>query len=84
MKKICLLLAASCIAIIPLLAQSIKGSVMDVRSRQPLAGAVLKWIETGKGTVTNALGVFEISWPAKLPATLLISYLVTKPYFTLN
>jgi outer membrane receptor for ferrienterochelin and colicins len=74
MKKLYLLIAASYTTCIPILAQSIKGSVMDIRSRQALPGAVLKWLETGKGTVTDALGIFELAWPAKLPATLLVSY----------
>lgn len=55
-------------------AQSIKGSVMDAASRQALPGAVLQWIGTGKGTTTDANGIFEIAWPAKLPAKLLVSY----------
>jgi outer membrane receptor for ferrienterochelin and colicins len=73
MKKIHLLFTLSCLISLAVNAQSIKGSVMDSDSRQALSGAVLQWIETGKGTVTNELGIFEIAWPAKLPARLLIS-----------
>jgi len=73
MKKIYLLFALSCLISLAVNAQSIKGTVMDAGSRQALTGAVLQWIETGKGSVTNELGVFEIAWPAKLPARLLIS-----------
>lgn len=55
-------------------AQSIKGSVMDAENKQPLVGAVLQWLGTGKGTTTDINGVFEIAFPAKLPASLVASY----------
>jgi outer membrane receptor for ferrienterochelin and colicins len=55
-------------------AQSIKGSVMDSKTRQPLIGATLHWAGTTKGGATDANGVFEISYPIRVPATLVVSY----------
>lgn len=40
---------------------------------EPLYGAKIKLLNTGKGVVTNELGVFEIILPKELPDTLVIS-----------
>lgn len=55
-------------------AQTIKGSVMDASTRQPLQGATVFWLRTSQGTTTNQYGTFEISYPAKVPASLVVSY----------
>ncbi len=60
-------------------AQSIKGSVTDAANNQGLAGATLQWIGTGKGTTTDANGIYEIAYPVKVPAQLLVSYIGYKP-----
>jgi outer membrane receptor for ferrienterochelin and colicins len=64
---------------IPAMAQTIKGSVMDAGNRQALPGASLHWLNTSQGIVTDANGVFEIAWPAKLPAKLVVSYIGYAP-----
>jgi len=56
-------------------AQTIKGSVMDANNRQPLPGATVHWLNTATGTATDKLGVFEIGYPVKSPAYLVVSYI---------
>ncbi len=47
---------------------------MDATTRQALPGASVHWLNTAKGTITDVNGVFEIPYPAKLPASLVVGY----------
>lgn len=70
-----LLFVCSLFTYIQLTAQTIKGSVMDATTRQALPGASVFWLQTSQGTVTDINGVYEISYPTKVPAKLVISYI---------
>lgn len=48
---------------------------MDASTRQALPGASVFWLQTSQGTVTDINGVFEISYPTKVPAKMVISYI---------
>lgn len=48
---------------------------MDAGNRQALPGASLHWLNTSQGTIADANGVYEIAWPSKLPARLVVSYI---------
>ncbi|MES2779680.1 MAG: TonB-dependent receptor [Bacteroidota bacterium] len=70
-----IIIACSLLTFFQSSAQSIKGSVMDDQTRQALPGASVFWLNTSQGTSADANGVFEISYPAKIPARLVISYI---------
>jgi outer membrane receptor for ferrienterochelin and colicins len=57
----------------PLIAQSIIGTIMDSKTRQPVIGATLSWAGSSKGAVTDVNGAFQIAYPAKTPAILVVS-----------
>jgi outer membrane receptor for ferrienterochelin and colicins len=59
---------------LPAMAQTIKGTVMDAKNQDGLIGASVYWLGSSQGTVTDANGIFEIAWPAKLPARLVVRY----------
>ncbi|MEO0727309.1 MAG: carboxypeptidase-like regulatory domain-containing protein [Bacteroidota bacterium] len=55
--------------------QSIRGQVVDHRSKEALIGANLRWLHhPDMGTTTDLDGSFELQAP-QLPDTLLITYL---------
>lgn len=54
-------------------AQQLRGVVFNAAA-EPLQGASVKWMGTNKGTVSGDKGAFSILLPAKLPATLLVSF----------
>lgn len=56
-------------------AQSIKGTVTDANTKEALQGATLFWKNSQQGTVADVNGIFEIAYPAKTPAVLIISYI---------
>lgn len=60
-------------------AQTIKGSVMDATTREALQGASVFWLRTSQGTTTDVNGVFEIGYPTKVPASLVVSYVGYAP-----
>lgn len=53
----------------------IKGVVSDKQTGEPVIGATIFWLHAQKGTTTNLNGIFEIALPARLPDTLLITYI---------
>jgi outer membrane receptor for ferrienterochelin and colicin len=56
-------------------AQTIRGSVMDAHTREALQGASVFWLHSSQGTITDANGVFEISYPTKVPASMVVTYI---------
>lgn len=64
---LCILLA------IPAFAQSIIGTVMDSKTRQPVIGATLNWLGSSRGVATDANGAFEIAYPVRTPTTLIVA-----------
>ena len=73
MKYLFLIVIACCFTIAQ--AQTIKGTVTDINTKEPLQGATLVWQNSTQGTVANANGIFEIGYPAQTPATLVVSYI---------
>ena len=53
----------------------VKGVVTDKKDASALIGASAYWLQAKKGTITNAQGIFELALPARLPDTLIISYI---------
>jgi outer membrane receptor for ferrienterochelin and colicins len=74
MRFFMIMLLLYLITVVPAAAQTIKGSVMDAGNRQALPGASLHWLGTSQGTATDANGLFEIAWPGKQPAALVVTY----------
>ncbi len=64
----------------------IKGVVTDKKDASALVGASAYWLQAKKGTTTNAAGIFELALPARLPDTLIISYIgyVTDTLLNIN
>ncbi|MES2559493.1 MAG: TonB-dependent receptor [Bacteroidota bacterium] len=60
-------------------AQTIKGSVMDDDTRQALPGATVFWLNTSQGTSADVNGAFEIAYPVKVPARLVVSFIGYTP-----
>src|SRR6187431_3329278 len=56
-------------------AQTIKGSVIDATNKQALPGASVVWQNTTNGAIADANGLFEIAYPAKTPAVLVVTYI---------
>jgi outer membrane receptor for ferrienterochelin and colicin len=56
-------------------AQTIKGNVIDATNKQALPGATIVWQHTTNGVIADANGLFEIAYPAKTPALLIVSYI---------
>lgn len=75
----------SCVWFLSTQAQ-IKGVVSDKKTGEPVIGANAFWLHAQKGTTTNTDGIFELALPARLPDTLIISYIgyVTDTLFNLN
>lgn len=57
----------------PLFAQTIIGTVMDSNTRQPVIGATLNWTGSSRGVATDAIGAFEIPYPSRTPAKLIVA-----------
>jgi outer membrane receptor for ferrienterochelin and colicins len=73
MKNILLIILACSFSIVH--AQTIKGTVTDATTKEALQGATLVWKNTQQGTVADAKGIYEIAYPAKTPAVLIVSYI---------
>jgi outer membrane receptor for ferrienterochelin and colicins len=73
MKNILLIMLACSLSIVH--AQTIKGTVTDAATKEALQGATLVWKNTQQGTVADAKGIYEIAYPAKTPAVLIVSYI---------
>lgn len=58
--------------------KKITGAVIDERNKEPLAGAIIKIKDTDRGTVTSAVGNFQVS--AKVGEVLEVSYMGYKTY----
>lgn len=56
------------------LGQSLTGKVMSLDKKQSLVYANIWWIGTPIGVITDSTGSFEIAFPEKFPAELLIQY----------
>ena len=63
------------LAVSLLKAQSIKGTIIDAQTKEPLQGATLVWENTQQGTLANSDGLFEIAYPIKTPAVLIARYI---------
>jgi len=83
MKKIILILILFVVLISEINAQTspesttLKGIVYgsNEKSKEPLDGAVIKWINTKKGTLTDAAGKFEISTEGITDKIIIVSYI---------
>jgi hypothetical protein len=64
----------------------VKGVVTDKKDASALVGASAYWLHAKKGTTVNAHGIFELALPARLPDTLIISYIgyLTDTLFNIN
>jgi outer membrane receptor for ferrienterochelin and colicins len=73
MKNLLFILLLFCVVFVH--AQTIKGTVIDAGNKQALPGASLVWQYTTNGAIADANGLFEIAYPAKTPAVLIVSYI---------
>jgi len=48
------------------------GTVTFNKGKSMLPGAILFWEKTSRGTSTDAMGNFKLSWPDSFPATLIV------------
>lgn len=64
----------------------IKGVVSDKTDGKAIIGAHVYWLHAKKGTATNTDGIFELALPARLPDTLIVSFIgyLTDTFFTIN
>jgi outer membrane receptor for ferrienterochelin and colicin len=73
MKPIFLLIFTLAVSLLK--AQSIKGTIIDAQTKEPLQDATLVWGNTQQGTIANSDGLFEIAYPIKTPAVLIARYI---------
>ena len=64
----------------------IKGVVSDKADGKAVIGANVYWLNAKKGTATNTDGIFELALPARLPDTLIVSFIGyrTDTFFNIN
>jgi iron complex outermembrane receptor protein len=75
MKNLLSTLAVSLIGFSALAQAQVSGTVKDAETGQPLLGANITVTGTGKGTITNELGIFMLENVTPGPSELYISYL---------